>query len=208
MVGGGEELARSKEDRRVKYTKYFLVDHSTGDSFRWLSPDMKQEVWDKFMEWDKIASQRGAADTPFPNDQGLNKQGSTCLKNLCKAAQEGFYAYWDRYSHPANDVQPTDDQRTTDEQPIEGEKEGKDGYNGFEGKEGKESAIPTLDEVKQYVREKGYTFPAGKFYAYYQLKGWKADWKAQADYWQETEKPKKDAVNPFAEAVQRGDFDE
>lgn len=46
---------------------------------------------------------------------------------------------------------------------------------------------PSLEEVKAYVKEKGYRFKAEKFYALYQGKGWPRYWRAIADYWEQTE---------------------
>ena len=48
---------------------------------------------------------------------------------------------------------------------------------------------PTLTDIKEYCREKGYTFDADHFYNYYQSTGWMAgktkirDWKAKVDDW-------------------------
>ncbi len=49
---------------------------------------------------------------------------------------------------------------------------------------------PALEEVKQYIAENGIKTDAGRFYAFYKMKGWKdsagnpvEDWKAALDYW-------------------------
>lgn len=52
---------------------------------------------------------------------------------------------------------------------------------------------PSLDDVRSYVNEKGYTFDAEAFYAFYESKGWKVgnspmkDWKAACATWQRRE---------------------
>ena len=47
-----------------------------------------------------------------------------------------------------------------------------------------------MEEVKQYIAENGIKTDAGRFYAFYKMKGWKdsagnpvEDWKAALDYW-------------------------
>lgn len=54
---------------------------------------------------------------------------------------------------------------------------------------------PGLEEVKRYVAENGIKTDAGRFYAFYAMKGWKdgcgnpiEDWKAALDYWLTFEK--------------------
>lgn len=49
---------------------------------------------------------------------------------------------------------------------------------------------PELEEVKRYVAENGIGTDAGRFYAFYKMRGWKdsagnpvEDWKAALDYW-------------------------
>ena len=53
---------------------------------------------------------------------------------------------------------------------------------------------PTLDEVRSYVTEKGYTFDPEAFHAYYTTTGWKVggkapmkDWRAACVTWQKRE---------------------
>lgn len=49
---------------------------------------------------------------------------------------------------------------------------------------------PTVEEVAAYIREKGYTFDAGRFWNYYESKGWKigrnsmASWHSACATWQ------------------------
>ena len=49
---------------------------------------------------------------------------------------------------------------------------------------------PTVEEVDQYIREKGYTFDAEAFVSYYESNGWKVgrnpmkDWRAACRTWQ------------------------
>lgn len=53
---------------------------------------------------------------------------------------------------------------------------------------------PTLDEVREYIKQKGYSFSAEQFYAYYESNGWKVgrnpmkDWKMACVTWQAKEK--------------------
>lgn len=56
---------------------------------------------------------------------------------------------------------------------------------------------PTLDEVKDYICEKGYSVDAEYWYNYYQSNGWKVgrnkmvDWKACISQWNAREKKDK-----------------
>ena len=56
---------------------------------------------------------------------------------------------------------------------------------------------PTLEELRSYIREKGYTFDAETFIAYYESNGWKIgrnpmkDWKAACRTWQQKEKERR-----------------
>lgn len=57
--------------------------------------------------------------------------------------------------------------------------------------------LPTYEQVETYCKEKGYTFNCQKFYQTYAKFGWqyrdgkKIDWRQQADYWNQTEYPKR-----------------
>jgi len=60
---------------------------------------------------------------------------------------------------------------------------------------------PSLEEVMEYAKERGYGEPARKYYLWFSSKGWKKggepieDWKAGLDYWMSKEivvAPKKD----------------
>ena len=53
---------------------------------------------------------------------------------------------------------------------------------------------PTLEEVKAYIKEKGYTFDPEAFMSYYDANGWRVgrnpmkSWKAACAYWNKNEK--------------------
>ena len=53
---------------------------------------------------------------------------------------------------------------------------------------------PTLEEIKQYIREKGFTMSADAFFDYYTANGWKVgknkmkDWRASVRNWNAREK--------------------
>ena len=66
---------------------------------------------------------------------------------------------------------------------------------------------PTLEELKAYIAENGYTFPAEAFMDYYESNGWKVgrnpmkSWQATCRTWQRHELPRKEqdsqgAVSP------------
>ena len=56
------------------------------------------------------------------------------------------------------------------------------------------SKPPTLEEVKQYIQEKGFTMSAETFYNYYTANGWRVgknkmkDWRASVRNWNTREK--------------------
>lgn len=69
---------------------------------------------------------------------------------------------------------------------------------------------PTLEELRSYIREKGYTFEAETFIAYYDSNGWKIgrnqmrDWKAACRTWQQKEKERR---KPAVQKVEPRDYD-
>ena len=61
-----------------------------------------------------------------------------------------------------------------------------------------ERAAPTLDEVKQFVKEEGLTIDPARFFNFYESQDWKTssgypirDWKSKARSWQSSERPKR-----------------
>ena len=75
---------------------------------------------------------------------------------------------------------------------------------------------PTIEEVEDYINEKGYRVNAHKFIDYYTSNGWKVgknsmkDWKAAIRNWarNDYDKPKesKGSGNPWWDALQNGGF--
>ena len=76
---------------------------------------------------------------------------------------------------------------------------------------------PTVDEVKAYATEKGYTLDAERFVAYYESNGWRVgrnpmrDWQAAVRNWATREKPeartqldRQPQENPALNYAQRG----
>lgn len=69
---------------------------------------------------------------------------------------------------------------------------------------------PTLDELRSYIREKGYTFDAETFLSYYDSNGWKIgrnpmkDWKAACRTWQQKEKERR---KPAVQKVEPREYD-
>lgn len=70
----------------------------------------------------------------------------------------------------------------------------KEGSKEKKGKrEGERFAPPSIEEVREYVAEKGYTFDPEAFHAFYESKGWKVgsapmkSWKAACTTWQKRE---------------------
>lgn len=69
---------------------------------------------------------------------------------------------------------------------------------------------PTIEEVRAYVREKGYTFDPEAFVAFYESNGWKVgrnqmkDWRGACRTWQSRQKP----VKPEKVEPRSYDFDD
>jgi len=69
---------------------------------------------------------------------------------------------------------------------------------------------PTLEELRSYIREKGYTFDAETFIAYYDSNGWRIgrnpmkDWKAACRTWQQKEKERR---KPAVQKVEPRNYD-
>ncbi len=119
---------------------------------------------------------------------------------------------WDKYQQP--NQQPN--QQTTNKQPttnhIQEVKEVKEVKNIREDansqfavdKKSKMFKVPSIQEIRSYIKEKRFTFNADSFINYYESNGWKIgknsmkDWKAACRTWQTREnkdKPKKKGVN-------------
>lgn len=71
---------------------------------------------------------------------------------------------------------------------------------------------PSVDEVKEYIREKGYSVDAEEFYAHYESNGWivgktpMKNWKAAVVTWQK--RHEKDKPKPAAQAPNYKRFDD
>lgn len=75
---------------------------------------------------------------------------------------------------------------------------------------------PAIEDIEDYINEKGYRVDAHKFYDYYESNGWKVgknpmkDWKAAIRNWarNDYDKPKdsKGSGNPWWDALQNGGF--
>ena len=73
---------------------------------------------------------------------------------------------------------------------------------------------PAIEDIEDYINEKGYRVDAHKFYDYYESNGWKVgknpmkDWKAAIRNWarNDYDKPKdsKGSGNPWWDALQNG----
>lgn len=108
---------------------------------------------------------------------------------------------------------PTDNQLTTNGIP----RLGKDSIDKDSiGKvSNKRFVKPTIEDLEDYINEKGYKVDAHKFYDYYESNGWKVgknpmkDWKATIRNWarNDYDKPKdKGSGNPWWDALQNGGF--
>ena len=132
----------------------------------------------------------------------------------------------DRY-HPSiykdlilqlNDGIPSDNQLTTIGIPRLGEDSiGKVSLDKDSiGKSNKRFTHPTVEEVEDYINEKGYNIDAHKFIDYYTANGWRVgkspmkDWKAAVRNWSrnnyQSDKKSQGSGNPWWDALQNGGF--
>lgn len=107
---------------------------------------------------------------------------------------------------------PTDNQRYT-EVSI-----GKDSLDKVSiGKVSKRFIPPTIEDLEDYINEKGYQVNAHKFLDYYESNGWKVgknpmkDWRAAVRSWahngyDNSIKAKSQSGNPFLDMLQKGDY--
>lgn len=85
---------------------------------------------------------------------------------------------------------------------------GMEGNGSGNGKDKDHHSIPSnVEEVREYVKTKGYTFAADAFYAYYEANGWKIgrnsmkNWRSACAMWQQrTGAPTPDSVDPGRKA--------
>ena len=101
----------------------------------------------------------------------------------------------DRLSDRLSDREPTGYRQGSDREPT-AYKEVKEVKNNKKNKE--ERAAPTLEEVKQFVKEEGLTIDPARFFNFYESQDWKTssgypirDWKSKARSWQSSERPKR-----------------
>lgn len=72
---------------------------------------------------------------------------------------------------------------------------------------------PTLEEVKAYIKEKGYVFDPEAFMSYYESNGWRVgrnpmkSWKAACAYWNKNEKSVKGKKPIRSQSLSREDLD-
>lgn len=84
------------------------------------------------------------------------------------------------------------------------------------GKSNKRFTPPTVEEVEDYINEKGYNINAHKFIDYYTANGWRVgkspmkDWKAAVRNWSrnnyQSDKKSQGSGNPWWDALQNGGF--
>lgn len=67
-------------------------------------------------------------------------------------------------------------------------------------------APPTLEDVRGYIQEQGYSIDANRFIDFYSSKGWMVgknkmkDWRAAVRGWASRDKPKKTGFNNFSDS--------
>ena len=84
------------------------------------------------------------------------------------------------------------------------------------GKSNRRFTPPTIDEVEEYINEKGYHVDASRFIDYYTSNGWKVgknpmkDWRAAVRTWSrndfQSNNTKQSSGNPWWDALEKGGF--
>lgn len=106
----------------------------------------------------------------------------------------------DRLSDRIPDRELTGYRQGSDREPT-AYKEVKEVKNNKKNKEERE--IPTLDEVKKFVKEENLTISPERFFSFYESQDWRTasgypirDWRSKARTWQSTEKQRKKELLP------------
>lgn len=101
-------------------------------------------------------------------------------------------------NHQITNDQPTDNQQITNKQPTNNHQITTNKNDKNEKNEKKVRNIfvaPSLEEVADYIQEKGYSISPEQFLNYYTSNGWMVgktkmkDWKSAIRYWQSKQKP-------------------
>ncbi len=150
---------------------------------------------------------REAVKTRWARRKELNTDESKCIRDDTNV-YERIQVNTEQYEPIRTDTKHTDKDKDIDIYKKE-KKESK--------KKEKQKAFipPTLEEVKAYVKEKGYTFSPDAFIGYYGSNGWMVgrtkmkDWKSACVTWQSKETKKPVAKKPNWNIESRDyDFDD
>ena len=183
---------------------------------------------------------RGSLITSYPRiAEGTGLSRSTVIRALKKLQETGEITVRTnhRYSHiyitHYDEYQQWYQNETTDGTTGEttdgttGDTQYKKKNKNKKNKEGSvQSTPPTLDEIREYVKEKGYSISPDRFYSYYQGREWThasgrkmTNWKATVDSWQADDSTRRDTTKPsghdhivvkvpdYIEAQERGEYE-
>ena len=82
-----------------------------------------------------------------------------------------------------------------------GKERKEDNKENIKEKSGHRFSPPTIEEIRDYILEKGYSFDAERFFDFYESKGWfvgknkMKDWKAAIRNWAKGEKERRSAYS-------------
>ena len=186
-------MARKKEERRLTAAPRVQWSFESVKMFKWLPADSKEKAFGRYYQWLKTARQKNVQYRELDLDTSdLGEKEIDLLESIVENTCDGFDALWSRTKQDEEQSQTASDCPRLSQTAMEGNK-GMEINESTEEMEERNPSFPTLDEVKQYVQEKGYTFLADSFYQKYAKEGLK-NWKAMADRWQQMERPKKEAA--------------
>ena len=151
----------------------------------------------------KLAARWGWGRTKLRNFLKLLESDGMITKNTNKKQTTINVVNWAKFQNEeTTDEQQTNNWQTSDEQQTNTNKNDKECIKNE--KKNKAFQKPTVDEVRDYIREQGYHVSAEQFVNWYEANGWMVgrnkmkSWQAAVRNWEQREKKdKKTAFNTF-----------
>lgn len=189
----------------------------TGKVFKYLTPEAKDVVFRRFMDWFEAARQRGADFYGMaPDVSDLEEMEADCLLAMCEDSADGLDNFWARTAPEPPEAEPPPDRggdtggrsQTTSDSVRQSETapdsaRTSQAANNQSINQSIEESIdsriklfppPTLEEITEFFRQQQLSIDPLKFFNYYEATGWMMkgapikSWKAAARTWEANEK--------------------
>lgn len=200
----------------------------TGKVFKYLSPESKDKVFRRFMDWFEEARQRGADFYGMePDTTDLGEMEGDCLLAMCEDSADGLDNFWARTAPEPPEAEPPPDKggdtggrsqaasgsvRQPETAPDSARSS--QAANNLSIYQSTNRPInqsiklfptPALEEVEEYCKQQQLSFDPQKFFSYYETVGWivkgqpMRDWKAAARVWEMNER--KEGMNHVGKSM-------